>query len=171
MKTLSFFSSLSLLICGLIFTSNAHARREHKAHTHGAAKLDISIENNEIEANLEIPGTDLVGFEGAPKTAKQKEDLKRMTDLMTKEYSLFMIDEAAGCKVTERKLETDNHEKTHTEYNYEIEYKCKDASKVKVLDVNIFRDIETLNEVTVQLVTQRSQKQVKLTRTSSKVEL
>lgn len=171
MKTLSFFLSLSLLICVLIFSSNANARKELKAHAHGVAKLDISIENNEIEANLEIPGADLVGFEGAPKTAKQKEDLKRMTDLMTKEYSLLMLDEAADCKVTQRKLETDNHDKTHTEYDYEINYKCKDASKVKVIDVNIFRDIETVNEITVQLVTQRSQKQVKLTRTSSKIEL
>lgn len=171
MKTLSAFISMSLFICILIITSNANAHKEHKAHAHGAAKLDISIENNKIEADLEIPGMDLVGFEGAPKTAAQKENLKRMTDLMTNEYSLLMIDETAGCTVTKRKLETDNHDKTHSEYDFEIDYTCKDLSKVKTMDVNLFRDLESLNELTVQLVTHRSQKAVKLNRTNSKIEL
>lgn len=112
-----------------------------------------------------------MGFEGTAKNAKQTANLKKVTDLLTKDYNLFLIDEAAGCTVIKRKLEADNHKKEHSEYEYEIEYKCKDISKIKTLDVNIFRDIESLNEVTVQLVTEATQKEVKLTRTDSKVEL
>ncbi len=172
MKTLS-LAFISALFCFLTISSNASDHREHKAHSHGIAKLNISIEKDVIEADLDIPGMDLVGFEGKAKTKEHKDRLKKVTELLTKDYNLFLIDEAAGCKVIKRKLDSDSndHGAGHSEYEYEIEYKCKDIAKAKELDVNIFRDIESLNEVTVQLVTEKIQKEVKLNRTSSKVEL
>ena len=72
--------------------------------------------------------------------------------------------------VTKRELEKED-EKNHTDYEYTIEYKCADISKVTQLDVNIFRDIETLKEVVVQLVTDKTQKELKLGPTNSKIEL
>ena len=172
MRILSIFAIICLLFCLGIYEANAQ-HREHKAHSHGVATLEISIEKGEIEADLEVPGIDLVGFEGKAKTDKHKQQLKTVTDLLTKEYQLFNLPEAAGCKVTQRKFKADHDDKhpDHSDYEYEIEYKCTDISKVKELDVNLFRDVESLKNITVQLVTEKGQKEVKLTPTSSKITL
>ena len=171
MKTLSFFIVLTIAMSLGILNANAQ-----KAHTHGSATMDISIEKNKIEVNVNIPGMDLVGFEGKAKTKQHKENLKTVTDLLTKDYSLFIIPEGAGCNVTKRKLESEHDDKDHggkghSGYEYEVEYKCKDISKITELDVNLFRDIQSLTEITVQVVTEKEQKSAKLTSTETVLKL
>lgn len=173
MKIISFFififSFLAALICFNI-ESNAGEHREHKAHVHGKAKLEISIEKNVIEAELDIPGMDFVGFEGKPKTDSQKKTLEKVTNTFSKDYNLFLIDEDAGCEVTTRKLEKDDDD-GHSEFEYKTKYTCKDISKVHKLDANLFRDINTLKEVSVELVTEKIQKELKIYPTKSKIEI
>lgn len=159
------FFLLSLITA---FSVGSYAKDAHKAHVHGISTLDISIEKNKIEAEVEIPGIDLVGFEGEAKTKEHKDNLKKVTDLLTKDYNLFLMSEEAGCKVTKRDLNTD-HKKGHSDYEYKIEYECSDISKVTELDVNLFRDIETMKKITVQLVTETDQKSFKLSPTASKI--
>lgn len=171
MRIFSFFVIVCLLLCLGIYEANAH--REHKAHTHGKATMDISIEKNEIEVDLDIPGADLVGFEGKAKTQEQKDNLKSVTNLLTKDYALLTIPESAGCVVTKRKLESDHddHGKDHTSYEYEVKYKCKNTSKVTEFDFNLFRDIQSLSEVAVQVVTESTQKSFVLKSTETKINL
>lgn len=172
MKVCSFFVFLAALICFNIKTK-ANEHREHKAHVHGKAKLEIEIEKDEIEADLEISGMDLVGFEGKPTTDKQKKTLEKVTKTFTTDYNLFLISEDAGCVVKERKLDKDQDTKGdhHTEFEFTIKYQCKDISKVKVLDANLFRDIDTLKEVNVEVATEKNQKELKIYPTKSKIEL
>lgn len=171
MKIISLFVFLSALICFSI-RSNAVEHRQHKAHVHGKAKLDISIDKDVIEADLMIPGMNFVGFEGQPKNDKQKKTLEKITNTFTTDYNLFLIDEDAGCEVTSRKLEKkEGSDSDHGDFEYTTQYKCKDISKIHKLDVNLFRDIDTLKEVAVVLVTEKIQKELKIYPTKSKIEI
>lgn len=174
MKLIVFFSVLSAIIC---FNTHAnaeehHKHREHGPHVHGKAKLDIAIEKDEIEATLDIPGMNLIGFEGKPRNEKQKHTLAKITDMFNKTYNLFLIADEAGCSVNSRKLEgKEDEDHDHTDYEYSIKYKCKDISKIKQLDVNLFRDLDTLKEVTVELITETAQKELKIYPTKSKIDI
>lgn len=175
MRALPLFVLISLVICLGILSANAQPR-SHKAHVHGTATMDISIDKNEIEVDLKIPGMDLVGFEGKAKTKEQRENLKTVTNLLTQDYQLFTLPESAGCTVTKRKLEAEHDDDDHggighSGYEYEIEYKCKDISKVTELDINIFRDIQSLSEIQVQLVTEKEQKSLKVKSTETQISL
>jgi hypothetical protein len=140
-----------------------------KAHVHGSGTLDISIDKNVISAVLKAPAEDFVGFEGSPKTQKQKDTNNRIVKTMSQEYNLLLTDDAAECVGGKRSFNQEFTE--HGDDTLKMEYTCKDISKVKTLDVNIFRDVETLKSLTVQLVTNKEQKEIKLNRTKTQIEL
>jgi hypothetical protein len=164
---------IGFLLCFISVSTFAKVElRQHKAHTHGVAKLDVSLQQDTIDARLDVAGMDLMGFEGTPKTPANKKSLKTVTDLMTKEYSMFILNDDAGCTVTKRDLhKEESKDVVHSDYEYIMTYKCKDLSKIKELEVNLFRDIGSLKQLTVQVVTEKSEKEVKLSPTDSKITL
>lgn len=44
---------------------------KHKAHVHGMAKLDVTIEGKKASFEFEIPGMDAFGFETEAKSPEQ----------------------------------------------------------------------------------------------------
>ena len=59
-------------------TAYAENRRHHKAHVHGQGKIDITFDSKKstIEAHIEVPMEDLVGFEHTAKSDKEVAALK-----------------------------------------------------------------------------------------------
>src|SRR5258708_3075099 len=46
--------------------------RELRADQHGRGHLNIAVEGNKVSMELEVPGADIVGFEHAAKTDREK---------------------------------------------------------------------------------------------------
>ena len=66
-----------LIFAGISIAEKKH--RHHKAHTHGAGKIDIAVDGPAVVVDVKISLHDLVGFEHAPNNKKQLqmiEDLK-----------------------------------------------------------------------------------------------
>ena len=79
-------------------------QRQLGAHAHGQGKLSIAVEKRTVEMELEAPGSDIVGFEHAAKTAEQKAAVAKARALLAKPLALFKLPDAAGCKVTSAKV-------------------------------------------------------------------
>ena len=62
-------------VAGLILISSAVTAEETRqlgAHEHGHGTLNIAIEGTTVSMELEVPGSDIVGFEHVAATPEQK---------------------------------------------------------------------------------------------------
>lgn len=168
MRVLALFVLISFFMCSTI-TLNAKDLEHDKVHTHGVGTLLVTITKDTIQSVLKVPSKDMVGFEGFATTRAQKNAAKSIQTLMTTEYNLYLTDDAAECVPSKRSLDQDF--KAHGDYTFKMDYTCKNISKLKALDVNVFRDIESLNELNVQLRSLETKKNLKLNRTENKIDL
>ncbi len=158
---------MKILIVSLILATGLWAH----AHKHSSAKLEIVADKDVLKAKLVAPGMDLFGFEGEPKTKDHKEKLEQVSKLLKEEYIILTLEPEGHCSITNRTLETATQSKGHTDYAYQTTYKCKDVTSIKSIDVNLFRDIDSFKEVTVHVVSGKTQKEIKLKPTDSKFQL
>jgi hypothetical protein len=161
-------------IFALTLSAQAHDHREFGAHVHGVAQLSIAADTDEIDAELDIPGDDLLGFEHDPKTNAEKATYSKVMDLLKGNYQIFTFDPKAGCVVTSREVEKEKHKEekhAHMDYEYEVKYKCKDFEAAKKFSVNLFKDFKTLKEIHVQMVSATKQSSYHLTPTNTQVQI
>jgi hypothetical protein len=95
------------LIAGLAVaalpTAKLHAS-EHGAHTHGVSQLDIALSGNDLEVGLTVPGTDIVGFEHAARSAEDKAAVAAAVTRLKKAETLFSLPDAARCRLAKSEV-------------------------------------------------------------------
>ena len=111
-KLLGTFAVLSFFLCAKAFSQN-----QLKSHTHGTSNISIAFENNVLQIQLNAPLMDIVGFEGNPKSVKQKNDLDLALVKLTIWKSFFQFYE--GLSEEKMVLIKKNHEKTHHNHEHE----------------------------------------------------
>jgi hypothetical protein len=67
------------------------------AHVHGTASLQVAIDGQTLTLNLETPLENLLGFEHAPRTDKQKAAVRAMSERLNQPGELFSPSPAAQC--------------------------------------------------------------------------
>lgn len=93
-------SLIVLAMIGLATPSIAEeGRRQLGAHSHGEGKLAIAIEGKKLEMELEVPGSDILGFEHEPRTAAQKKALSAAKARLAKLQGLYDLTPEAACKL------------------------------------------------------------------------
>lgn len=166
--------ALSLLCCA------ASAAQAAPPHQHGVAKLDVAVEARRITLQFESPLDNLLGFERAPRTAAERQQADAAVAKLKAADTLFRIDPAAGCKLTQVELVSaalglgkrdpaDTHE-GHADVDADIEFSCADASKAGFIDTGLF-GFTRLQQVAVQVVTPRGQFKRDLKRPAGRIVL
>jgi hypothetical protein len=75
------------------------------AHEHGVARLNIGVEDREAHIEVMVPGASVYGFEGAPRTAEQRQRLEEgLQRLSTGVASLVRFAPEAGCEPSDVRL-------------------------------------------------------------------
>src|SRR6185369_15254127 len=85
----------------------AEGHRELGAHEHGRGTLNIAIEGTKVTMELEVPGADIVGFEHAAKSPKEKSAVEKATIQLKSPLALFNLPPTAACRITEAKVEVE----------------------------------------------------------------
>jgi hypothetical protein len=102
---------------GLATTAGAGLAQERQlgAHEHGRGTLNIALEGARLSMELEAPGMDIVGFEHAPSTDKQKAAVEFAKRRLAAPQALFELPAAAGCAPKETKvaIEAEDHDHEH----------------------------------------------------------
>ncbi len=160
------------------------------AHEHGVGKLNIAIDGKTVAMELEIPAADIVGFEHAAKTKKQKAALAKAKKTLAAPAKLFQISSAAGCKVKSAKVETEgaiakigqshghshshdhDHgkkkgkaaaEETHSEFHATYAMSCSNPGGLKAITFVFFKSFPNSKELEVALVGSRGVKSFEAT--------
>jgi hypothetical protein len=150
----------SLILSALLAAAPALAA--DKAHQHGAARLEITLDGGALQIALDSPAENLLGFEHAARTDAQKKTVARVEQQLKQPAQLFTPVVAADCQAgttrVEIKLPPPGSKETHSEIEAEWRWQCAQPAALAHLDVGLFKAFPRLKELRVQIVTAQGQK-------------
>ncbi len=76
-----------------------HERRQHDAHVHGSAALNVALDGQELHIELDSPAANIVGFEHAPSSEADHAALDEAVATLKDGERLFTFNEDAGCEL------------------------------------------------------------------------
>ncbi len=177
---------LTLLGLGLIFSVPAMAQdghREHGAHQHGHASMNIAISGGELQIELLTPAFNLLGFEHKPSTQQLHQLLDDTVHQLKKPSSLILPDAAAQCEpdhitLHSELLEDEHHEDEdhkdehhddekeasgHSDFELNVHFHCQQPDKLTRIDAaGLFKTFPSMEELKVQWISENKQSSVEL---------
>ncbi len=163
--------------------------REHGAHVHGIAALNLALEGEEVHIELDSPAANIVGFEHAPSSEADHAALDKAVAALKDGNRLFRFNADAGCRMEDARVasallekEHDEHEGAHSddhaheeeggqehegEVHSDIEaayhFECTSPGKLTQLTVELFEAFPGMEELKVQYVIEARQGAAELT--------
>lgn len=176
---------LALILLALAADAAA-AEREHAAHVHGVARLNVAVEGETVEMELMSPGADIVGFEHAPETVVQKAAVAAAAAALEDGAALFAFPPGAECRLNRAEVESalldrDNgegeaHEPSaegesgaHAEFEAGYRFRCERPDRLTHVDVRLFELFPAARALVVQSITPRGQSAEQLTPSSARL--
>jgi hypothetical protein len=156
------------------------ALAQHRAHEHGALKIDVAVQPTSITVDLSTPLDNLVGFERAPRTEAERRRVAQALTRLRDAAALFVVDPAAQCKPSGVTLsshalglgdaaaaESDGHADLDASINFE----CRDAARATHIDVKLFDAFARVQRIDVQAITPAQQLKATLKRPQGRLSL
>ncbi|MEZ9527294.1 ZrgA family zinc uptake protein, partial [Enterovibrio norvegicus] len=105
MRTTPLFtlSALALCLSSTAFAESAEFR-QHSAHQHGLVEWVIAQDGNDLLVEIAAPGSDVVGFEHAPKNDEQTTALNSALIALADANALFAVNSGAKCSLEEKDI-------------------------------------------------------------------
>ena len=88
------------------------------AHEHGAGVFNVAIEGKTVSMELESPGADIVGFEHAAKSDKDKAAIEAAKATLKDLAKVVALPAAAGCKLAAAKVELHSEGGDHDDHDH-----------------------------------------------------
>jgi hypothetical protein len=130
---------------------------------------------------LEVPGVDIVGFEHAAKTSREKSAVEKAKAQLAAPLILFALPAAAACRVTEAKIEVENGAKEetkgdnkgdgHSEFHVEYALECAAPANLTGIEFGYFRAFAGAQKLDVNVITPKGQNKFEVTRASPSLSL
>lgn len=164
-----------------------HEHREHSAHEHGSAQLNLAIVGAEVEVELETPAANIVGFEHMPSGEADHHALDEAVAALKKGDALFRFDPAADCRLIEAAVksplleegdhhdeheehekhdehhdEHEEHEEAHSEFHAHYHFNCTHPAQLSELKVDLFDQFPATYRLNVQYLINDKQGAVQL---------
>jgi hypothetical protein len=148
-----------------------HHDHAHGAHVHGIGKLEVAIEGAEIHLHLDAPLHDLLGFERAPRDAKERAAADALLKQLAQGEALFRPTSAAQCRLASASIEApvlsasagkapaDGHADLEAEYRFS----CAQPTKLTGMEVLLSQTFKGLRRIDAQTVTTKKQGAARLT--------
>ena len=172
----------------LLLTASTFA---HEAHVHGVGQLDVAIDGNTLSLHLDSPLANLIGFEHAAKSAKDKQAVQAMSADLRAAGKLFVTSPAAACSLTSVSLNAAGIEPSllgeknasgttgashasadgHADLDGDFTFRCQHPEQLREIDVKLFKRFTGFQRIAVQVVTPKRQSAATLTPDNSKLNL
>jgi hypothetical protein len=166
----------------------AEGHRELGAHEHGRGTLNIAIEGTKVTMELEVPGADIVGFEHAAKSPKEKSAVEKATIQLKSPLALFNLPPTAACRITEAKVEVEKgghdpdakpagadkaaeKDDGHSEFHAEYALECARPDNLTAIAFGYFKAFAGAEKLTVNVITAKGQNKFEVTRASPTLSL
>ncbi|GHG73937.1 hypothetical protein GCM10010919_27220 [Alishewanella longhuensis] len=124
------------------------------AHVHGAATLTLVLEGNELQLALQSAAYNIVGFEHAPSSTEQKQEVALALDNLA-QGAWFALNREASCEIQGGDANTDLTEpgySGHGDFYANISLLCQRPAMLQQLDLGLFSLTPALEKIAVQWV-------------------
>ena len=160
----------------------AEEHRELGPHEHGVGRLNIAIEGKRVSMELEVPGSDIVGFEHEASTAEQKAAVKKAKATLESALNVFKLSAEAKCKLAKADVKVqaeDEHEHEaadakhegeeeeghhHSEFHAEYAIDCAAPEKLTGIDFKYFELFAGARKLDINLVSDKGQNHYEVSR-------
>lgn len=170
---------------------NEHEHRQHSAHVHGLAALNMALEGNEIQIELTSPAANIVGFEHEPNSEEDHTALLSAVDRLRQGDVLFRFNPEADCAMEVAEIESsllehedehgheheqeaehddrhghDEHEEegeTHSEISAFYHFECSNPQNINRLSVELFDAFKATQQLKLQYIIENHQGAAELT--------
>ncbi|MDD9180291.1 MULTISPECIES: zinc uptake protein ZrgA [Aliivibrio] len=93
--------------------------RQHGAHVHGVVETNIAQDGDHLLFEITAPGSDVVGFEHAPKNKEQEQLLEQAIAKLKKPNAIFSLPESANCKISEVHVSHSMKHADHADHDHD----------------------------------------------------
>lgn len=164
----------SMVIYALLCTAFSPAIA-HEAHVHGLGKLDMAIDGAQVMLHLDTPLMNLLGFEHAAKSPKDRSAVQNMALKLRDSGRIFVTTPAAECRPASIKLvsnaldpillgepstpaaKTAPMRSEHADLNADFVLQCVHPDLLKTIDVALFTQFKGFQKIDVQMLTPKKQ--------------
>jgi hypothetical protein len=171
---------------------SAEEHRQLGAHVHGHGHLNMAIEGKKLSMELEVPGSDIVGFEHEPSTPEQKAAIQEAKAKLANALVLFGPAQSAACELDEVKVsvETEHGEEHkadahdgaqghpaeeaahgHSEFHADYTLTCASPSKLTSMTLDYFSSFAGAQELDVSVIGPKGQSSFEIKRDKPTIDL
>ena len=124
--------ALAVSMAGISAVATANTERDLDSHEHGAAVLNVALDDGAVFMELETPWNNLVGFEHNPSTDEQKAQVAEAMKILVEQPERMFTLNGGGCtadKITVESsmdLEADGDHDHHDDEHHDDEHKHDD---------------------------------------------
>lgn len=146
----------------LISGSGVAGEKSLHAHEHGAIKVGMAVEKNTVEIDIDGPAESFLGFEYAPKTAKEKKVFSDLETKWTKNLdSLISFDKKLNCQVTEanftqvieaKKADAKKETGVHSEIEATAKLVCAHDLNGSEVSVALRKSFKHIKKLSVEII-------------------
>lgn len=146
----------------------AAAGHDHHAHVHGLAQLEVAVEGDELHIRLESPLENLLGFEHAPRDARERAAVAQMREKLSRGDTLFVPTRAGQCRLVSATLEAPSLEPghsgpiSHADLDAEFRFTCAQPARLTGVEVRVFDVFPKLRRLEARVVSEKGQKALRL---------
>ncbi len=180
-------AGLHVLVPTLLLLASAPVAAEH-AHEHGVASMEVALDGRTLAINLESPLDNMVGFEHAPRNARQQAALKRLSDELEGYERLFDLPDGAACRLVRAEsrhpyqasanaaagshdADEAGHDDAHAELHATWEFDCTRPEALNGIGLRLFDVFPGIKRVRAQTVTPAGQGAANLNPTNRQLRL
>lgn len=154
------------LILVALLPALALAHKDH-AHSHGVGQLGIVVEGDQLTLLLEVPQHDLVGFERAPRNAREQLTVQAALEKLKTPAKLFTPTAAAQCVPSEQKIDAPLLEGAkghhgHGDVEVRYVYRCAQPAALADLKATLSAEFPRVRSLNVSFAGPKGQKGGKL---------
>lgn len=165
------------LIIPFVVSAESSSHRDHAAHVHGHAILNLVISDDIMQLELQSPAMNFLGFEHSAKTSQEKKRVHEVKAFLQNPGLWVTPEPSAGCLVQQvdvksEQLDHDLHHKhdhhsskgpQHSDFDVMVTYQCKNSDRLYRLDLaGFFHQFAGVDELEVQWITDTAQSSTEL---------
>jgi len=143
--------------------------RELGAHVHGAASMNLVLENSLLSISMSIPGMGAVGFEHPAVSADEQAILQKALTQLQYPDGLFLLSKNADCHLLNGTVETallnkESKPGAHADVDISYQWQCKKPENLTQISVQMFTHFVHLQKIQASWVSPTKQGAVELTK-------
>ena len=145
---------------------NHHSLRQHDAHEHGFAQLNVAIDSNILMLEFTSPAANIIGFEHRIKNNEEQKIYDAAVQQLKQPAILFSANSEALCAITEldvsSSLDSDKAHKQHHDFSAEYTFTCHNIKELAHIHTKLLHMFPNTQEVQVQIIDNNGQRTTQL---------